>query len=377
MNGWKDYRDEIHREQSAEPEAIVSYELCGANSLAFAARAYEKKSCLLGERYLTRRSGMFLVAPSGQGKSTAVMQAMICWACGRPAFEIQTLDPLRIDLIQAEDDDGDLSEMARLNEYLFLTTSERELIEQNTWIETVNDKIGPKAIQIIDQILSKRPCDLLILNPYTAYLPGSIMDDEANSAFLRADLQRLANKHNCALLIVHHTPKTNFRGSTKSWSIMDWMYSGAGAAVLTNWARAILAIDPLGASGVFRFIAAKRGARIGWEEPINYFRHDVRPGVLLWSKASPSEVASAKKNGSSHPGAVSSQTVIESVPVLDGISMTRLREVLETKGASQRGAKIAIDLAIEDHLIHAIQTKGQGQASRIKMIYRGNEDLLA
>ena len=317
---------------------------------------------------------MFLVAPSGQGKSSAVMQAMVCWCCGRPAFDIQCCEPLRITLIQAEDDDGDLADMARVCEHLFLTTSEREQITQNAWIETVNDKIGAQAVLIIDQILDQRPCDLLILNPYTAYLGGSIMDDEANSAFLRADLQRLANKHDCALLIVHHTPKTNFRGKTEKWSIMDWMYSGAGAAVLTNWARAIMAIDPMGESRIFRFIAAKRGARIGWEEPINYFRHDSRPGVLLWSKANPSEIAAASK--AKYPGLVSPETVVESVPVLDGISMTKLKELLAQKGATQRGAKTAIDLALEDHLIHVIQTKGGGLASRIKMIYRGNDDLL-
>jgi hypothetical protein len=65
------------------------------------------------------------------------------------------------------------------------------------------------------------------------------------------------------VVIIHHTPKTNFRDTTE-WKPSDWMYSGAGAAVLTNWARAYLVIDPCETHGLYKFIAAKRGKRIGW-----------------------------------------------------------------------------------------------------------------
>jgi hypothetical protein len=42
------------------------------------------------------------------------------------------------------------------------------------------------------------------------------------------------------------------------------MYAGAGAADITNWARAILIADPTDDPVIFKFIAAKRGGRIGW-----------------------------------------------------------------------------------------------------------------
>jgi hypothetical protein len=201
------------------------------------------------------------------------------------------------------------------------------------------------------------------------------MDDEANSLFLRGHLQRLANKHNCALFVPHHTPKTNFRHRTEKWSVMDWMYSGAGAAVLTNWARAILAIDPLGESGVFKFIAAKRGKRIGWEENVNYFRHDPRPGVLLWTKATATEIAAATISKARQ--GVSVEAVIECIPVLDGISITKLKEELRKKGASKEGANDAVKIALEDNVIHAQIVKGSGHAGTIKIIYRGSDDLFS
>jgi hypothetical protein len=44
------------------------------------------------------------------------------------------------------------------------------------------------------------------------------------------------------------------------------MYAGAGSADIVNWARGALIIDPCHTQGVFRFIAAKRGGRIGWRD---------------------------------------------------------------------------------------------------------------
>jgi hypothetical protein len=349
------------------------YEMRGGSPIDYLARKIESGSCLLGNRYLTRRSGLFWIAPSGQGKSTAAMQATVCWGCGRAGFDIIPPFPLRITMIQSEDDDADLIDQTRVIEWLKFTPVERQMVAKNVWIETLNDKVGSAATLVFDEILSQRPCDIFILNPYTAYLGADSKDEEANSIFLRARIQALLNRHNCAALIIHHTPKTNFRQNTARWSIMDWMYSGAGAAILTNWARAILAMDPIGETGVYKFIAAKRHQRIGWDSSINYFRHDERPGVLLWSKATAAEIAQVSGLASGHE--IAPEEILKAIPALDGISMMRLRQELEKK-SSVRKAKTAIDLAIEDGLIRFAWIKGTGQASRIKMIYRGNEDLL-
>jgi hypothetical protein len=68
------------------------------------------------------------------------------------------------------------------------------------------------------------------------------------------------------------------------------MYWGAGCATITNWARAILVIKPEGDQvKVFRFIAAKRGLRIGegWNgSSEKYFAHSSIPGLLRWEEAS-------------------------------------------------------------------------------------------
>jgi AAA domain len=369
MNDWQEFRDQLLREPSTSPHPQAKRQLAGGSAIHYAQKIIDPGSCLLGNRYLTRGSGMFFVAPSGQGKSTAVMQATVCWCCGRESFDILPSRPIRINLIQAEDDDADLTDMAKVIDYLHFSGPELELIEKNSWIETINDKVGTDAIRAIDDILEARPCDLVILNPYTAYLGASIMDDEANSLFLRRDLQAMLNRHNCAALPVHHTPKTNFRSRTDKWSTMDWMYSGAGAAVLTNWARAILAMEPVGESGVYKFIAAKRGQRIGWTAKINYFRHDSRPGVLLWTKANEEEIA-AGQSSAKRRTVLPISKLITFLPEIGGLGMMELREKVMESGISRRAFDDSIQMAIETGKVQ-IEYMNKGK-TRWKNVSRPN-----
>ena len=68
------------------------------------------------------------------------------------------------------------------------------------------------------------------LNPYSAYLGASVQDDGANANFLRNGLGPIIADHGYGAIIIHHTPKTNFRDTTE-WKQSDWMYAGAGAAM--------------------------------------------------------------------------------------------------------------------------------------------------
>jgi hypothetical protein len=75
------------------------------------------------------------------------------------------------------------------------------------------------------------------------------------------------------------------------------MYRGSGSADITNWARAIMVIDPCAHMGTFKFIAAKRGKRIGWgnEYPVyeEYFSHCKEDGKLLWLPSTEDEIRMA------------------------------------------------------------------------------------
>lgn len=344
------------RQPSKEAEAKVAAEdklplLFGANPVDYAARKLNGQNGLLGDRYLSRGGGLLFVAPSGMGKSTAVMQSSVLWACGKPAFVINSTRPLRVTIVQAEDDEDDLCDQARVVDHLMLNAAEKHCVAQNCWIETINDKLGLEAIGAIDGILKQRPSDLLVLNPYTAYFDGEIRDDKANRLFLRRDLQRLMNRYRLGVILVLHTPKTNFRKGTDTWNIYDWMYSAAGAAELTQWARAVLAIDPVGDSGIFRFIAAKRGERIGWEERIRYFAHDPRPGVLLWNETT----EAAAKNAKAKNTGGSLEDLIKLVPPIDSIPKSQLEEKAREAGFSRKRFRALSDAAIVEGKLFAVQ----------------------
>jgi hypothetical protein len=224
--------------------------------------------------------------------------------------------------VQAEDDEGDTIEMARIVDHLDLSQEQKELVERNTWIEFVNNVTGQEFLDVLAGFLDQWPADLVWINPYTAYLGNDIKDDKANSLFLRNSLNPILTDHGCAANIIHHTPKTNFRDTT-DWKQSDWMYAGAGAAVLTNWARGVIVIDPTVTTGVYRFIAAKRGKRIGWKE--RYFSHSRDSEKLLWIPSSIDEIASAR-NSPKQP-----EELLKLIPVGEPISQAELRVLARQK----------------------------------------------
>lgn len=139
--------------------------------------------------------------------------------------------------------------------------------------------------------------DVVIINPYTSYVGGDAKDEERANEFLREGLTPLLVKHNCAAINMHHTPKTNY-SSSHDYSTSDFMYRGSGCATMTNWARAYLVFEPIDdACQTFKFVAAKRGGRIGWDgERVRYFKHSSNPGILRWERAADEEVEQARKS---------------------------------------------------------------------------------
>jgi hypothetical protein len=240
---------------------------------------------------------MLIVAPSGHGKSVLSIQGAIEWSIGRQSFGIKSTRPLRTLIIQAEDDMGDCIEMAQIAKHLKITGEEFELFRQNVWLERVNDLTGYEFIEALDGFLAQRPTDIVIINPLTAYLGADDKDSKTATLFLRNWLNPVLSKHNCAAIIIHHTPKTNF-ASMDNYKPSDWMYRGAGAATITHWARAILVIDPGKNPSVYCFHAAKRGQRIGWgyESPVyeTYWSHS-QDGKLLWIPANEAQIKAEGK----------------------------------------------------------------------------------
>jgi hypothetical protein len=262
----------------------------------------DESQTLLGNRWLCRHGLACFVASSGQGKSVASIQCGILWGCGREAFGIKPSKPLRVLVIQGEDDEGDVIEMSRMLGALELSAEELELTETNTLIGRKN-ATGPAFTSFLEETAKEFRPDLVILNPLNNYI-GS--DDKDAKAWieLRAVFYRLMKAYDFGMLLFHHTPKTNFQ-STSGFSPRDWQYRGAGTAGITNSIRAAIVMEPVPGkehAGTYRFIGSKRGSRCGdtWvrgESGLHekFFKHCSEPGLLFWEDAEP-VVKKAKDN---------------------------------------------------------------------------------
>jgi hypothetical protein len=259
---------------------------------------------LLKHRFLYRGGMCLLSGPTGVGKSALLIQEAIHWAVGKACFGIMPGDiyqkqGMRILLVQAENDEGDLAEMrdgvlAGCDE---LTDAEKALALQRIIVRTVCDKTGEGfAAELAVLLVECGPFDLVLVDPAFAYLGGDSNSQKDVSHFMRNLLNPLLQKHNAGMIIAHHTNKP-LRGKEKdSWEAGDFAYLGAGSAEWMNPCKSGLAIRSIGSDSIFEFRAVKRGKRLRWVDDdgnptvAQYIAHDGRPGIICWHKATAEDV---------------------------------------------------------------------------------------
>jgi len=161
----------------------INREMVGGSILDFANAPVDTSATLLGDRYLCRGGGMFVVAPSGQGKSSLSCQLAVEWAIGGDPIGIKAAKPLRVLIVQGEDDQGDVTEMTKWIMNAGFSQEKLSMIGRNTHIETVNDVVGDKFIKVLDNFCGKWMPDIVIINPYTSFLGKEPKDDEAANRF--------------------------------------------------------------------------------------------------------------------------------------------------------------------------------------------------
>ena len=289
------------------------------------------------------------------------------WSLGKPAFGIQPARPLKIATIQAENDDGDLTEMARgIMSGLELTPTDRDQVNSHTCYVAEKARTGKEFIQLIESVLRREEPDRISFVLTRSILLGADTSDvEAVSAFVHSGLNPLLKTYNCACVINHHTPKTNNRDTSK-WRNTDWQYAGAGSAVLTNWARAILVVDPCeGNTHLFKFIAAKRAYRIGWKTDMGdptffrHFKHAREEGVIFWQDALPDEIVEGSKLQHSK------DDILALVPPAEPIFRDALISKAQSAGIGEKKARRFINELQADGTLHQWRTKRKGTNPRI------------
>lgn len=221
---------------------------------------------VIGKRYLCRGGSVLLVGQSGIGKSSLTAQFAISWACGQGLFGIRPVCPLKIMVIQAENDDGDLAEMTAGvlgGMWLDEDSKDFETINQNLIFIRDTVETGFAFTEKVRRLVTRHRPDVVFLDPLLSFIGADISKQEVCSQFLRNWLNPISEESGCIWFCIHHTGKpANDPKSRSGWTDNDWAYAGMGSSELTNWARAVMVLRNV-APGHFKLTLAKRGPRAG------------------------------------------------------------------------------------------------------------------
>jgi len=223
---------------------------------------------LMGDRYLCRGGAMMLVGPTGIGKSVMTTALAVRMAVGADWFGINVPKPLRVMLIQAENDRLDTREMIEgAIEGLHFDLEQRAkydpIIEKNLVIIHEDSSGGEDFIRLLRKEIERHQPDVVIVDPLLAYIGGDSCSQSVASAFCRRGLNPLLHRTGVACIIVHHTPKASKDSKFVYRNVTDHSYGGMGSSDFGNWARAVISITSTHQDYLFKLIFAKRGKRTG------------------------------------------------------------------------------------------------------------------
>lgn len=326
---------------------------------------------LLRYRFLCRGGGALLVGPTGIGKSSLSMQAMVLWALGRDAFGIVPARPLKSLLIQAENDDGDLAEMRDgVITGLNLTSAEAQRACENIVVIREDSSAGlPFINSIVEPLLKAHSPDLLWIDPALAFLGAEASSQKDVSAFLRTMLNPLLNKYQCGCVVVHHTNKPASGKEKSDWSAGDFAYLGSGSIEWADWSRAVLAVRSIGSHSVFELRAAKRGARLQWvlEDGVTrtfakLIAHGSEGGPIYWRMADASEAP--EQSGPKQKRVHTVMDLMPHVPIDKAIAKESLRSKANGAGIPFGRINGLIAEAIADGELHEWRERRSGTNPR-------------
>ena len=249
---------------------------------------------LLRNRFLSRKGSMLIVGNTGIGKSSLVMQMMIQWALEVGCFGINPARPLKSLLVQGENDEQDLAEMRDgVVGSLELTDDQKALINANVVVCHEAERHSEEFVdEVLEPLIVSHQPDLVWIDPVFQYLGGDSNQQEDVSSFLRQHLGSLLKRHQCAVVLIHHTNKpAKPRNGPNNSNPLLRAYDAAGSAEFGNWPRAMLSLQATKDGAIYNLVAAKRGARLGWLMPdgttpcfIKPLTHSRQPGVIFWQE---------------------------------------------------------------------------------------------
>jgi hypothetical protein len=242
---------------------------------------------LIGNRWITRGSSMIVSGGTGIGKSSLMMQIVIRWCLGLDFFGIKPVKPLKIGVIQAENDKGDLAEAFRGVVHKRFSLDQMNQLQKNLEFRTETIRTGEQFLAYARRFIHKSKLDLIVADPLFSYFGGDLSDQSEVSVFLRNKLQPILHETKVAWIWMHHVSKPQRKENGEPLTTMELAHSGFGSSELANWAREIAVLHEVGQFKPRRFQLAfcKRGGRIGLPSPILNLQHSATG--IQWEESNP------------------------------------------------------------------------------------------
>jgi hypothetical protein len=329
----------------------------------FAVDAETNGGSLLGNRYLCRGGSVLSCGATGIGKSSLAMQAAVQWALGKPLFGIKPSGKLKVLVVQAENDDGDIAEI-RDGIFRGLGLNESEQAEACRNIQVVCESVrtGLGFISLLAGLAAKYKPDLIIIDPLFAYCGCNVSDQEAMSQFLRNGINPILQATGCGLILVHHTNKPTSGKDRPNWQAGDHAYLGAGTAELANWARSVVVIRSIGSHDVFEVVLGKRGKRAGLVDDEGKPRYSfyIKHGStgICWELAGDDDLIPQGKiplPGKDH--------LLKLIPDTESISMAKLLNTAAADGIGMNRCRRLLAELLEDKLVFEWVTPRPGTSA--------------
>lgn len=238
-----------------------------------ATRDEDDEDCLFKNRWLRRGGCGMIISSSGVGKSSFTMQAAVHWARGAEMLGVRPLKPLKVGIVQSEDDEYDVAnfrDKIRIGLRAELKWTNEQIAEAEARVTFCawDGSTGERFVEYIRRKQTMHHFDLIIVNPLHAFFGGDLKNADEVSRFLRNGIDSLIKNEEtkCAMLFVHHTGKP----SKDKIAEGDFFagYLGSGSAELINYPRVALTLTPYKdgkVPGVFNLIGSKHGDKLAWK----------------------------------------------------------------------------------------------------------------
>ncbi len=227
-------------------------------------------SNLVGRRWLCRGYLSLFTGASHIGKSVLAQQMATCWSVGRDFFGLKPVKPLKVVMVNGENDEEQIMENFNgIAEYLKLTEDDYAKLGENFITISNYDKVGKEFLNVAEEILADIKPDILIIDPLLHYINANINDQKVVGSFLRHGLGELAKNHNCAIMVSHHNGKPSMDSHARDhWSHTDMSYLASGTSELVNYPRTVSVLTRKGKTDEFQLVFSKRGNNTGIGESL-------------------------------------------------------------------------------------------------------------